>query len=48
MNGTDTAMDARFEFSVYAAGMANPVPEPAGWALMLGGLALLGTALRRR
>jgi len=32
VNGTDTAMDARFEFSVYAAGMANPVPEspPAG------------------
>lgn len=48
VNGTDTPMQARFEFSVYAAGMANPVPEPASWALMLGGLALVGAALRRR
>lgn len=48
VNGTDAPMDARFEFSVYVAGMANPVPEPASWALMLGGLALVGAALRRR
>ena len=26
----------------------TPVPEPAGWALMIGGFALLGAALRRR
>ncbi len=26
----------------------TPVPEPAGWALMLGGVALLGSRLRRR
>ena len=46
VNGTDTAMDARFEFAVYASGMANPVPEPASWALMLGGLVAVGAALR--
>ena len=28
--------------------MASNVPEPASWALMLGGLALTGVALRRR
>lgn len=30
------------------AGLTNPVPEPGTWALMLGGLALLGSAARRR
>ena len=30
------------------AGAAPGVPEPASWALMLGGFALLGTATRRR
>ncbi|WP_088282185.1 PEPxxWA-CTERM sorting domain-containing protein [Ideonella sp. A 288] len=29
-------------------GVAAPVPEPGQWALMLGGLALIGGALRRR
>jgi len=29
-------------------GLANPVPEPGSWALMLGGVAMLGAALRRR
>lgn len=29
-------------------GTANAVPEPASWALMLGGFAILGASLRRR
>jgi hypothetical protein len=28
--------------------VAAPVPEPAGWALMIGGLAAVGAALRTR
>lgn len=28
--------------------VAGPVPEPAGWALMVGGFGLLGAAMRRR
>ncbi|MCW2368915.1 hypothetical protein M2334_001114 [Sphingobium sp. B11D3D] len=27
---------------------SNPIPEPATWALMLGGLALVGIVMRRR
>ncbi len=29
-------------------GSANAIPEPASWALMVGGFAMLGLALRRR
>jgi hypothetical protein len=29
-------------------GSAAPVPEPAAWAMMIGGFALAGTTLRRR
>ncbi len=39
----DVALDAS-----EVAGLSNPVPEPGTWALMLGGLALLGHAARRR
>jgi hypothetical protein len=28
--------------------VANPVPEPASWALMIGGFGITGVALRRR
>ena len=27
---------------------ASPIPEPAGWALMIGGFGVLGAAIRRR
>lgn len=32
----------------FAVGSAAAVPEPAAWALMIGGFGLVGTALRRR
>jgi len=40
------AGNADQEFS--AIGMQTGVPEPAGWALMIGGLGLAGAALRQR
>jgi hypothetical protein len=30
------------------ASTVAPVPEPASWALMIGGFALIGSSLRRR
>lgn len=32
----------------YGFPAASPTPEPASWALMLGGFGMLGTAMRRR
>lgn len=43
-NGNDYAGNFRFTASLGA----GVVPEPASWALMLGGFGLAGTALRRR
>ena len=44
--GSDSICDANFRFST--TGPAAAVPEPASWAMMLGGFGLLGGALRRR
>jgi hypothetical protein len=35
-------------YFVEYGGLSNGVPEPAGWAMMLGGFGLLGAACRRR
>lgn len=35
-------------FDALAFGTAGVVPEPATWALMIGGMGLIGSALRRR
>lgn len=37
-----------FDFSFRTFAAAAPVPEPAGWASLLGGLALIGAARARR
>ena len=34
--------------TVDVIGAITPVPEPAAWALMLGGFGLAGAAMRRR
>jgi len=44
--GSLTGIDAVVDFT--ARPQTAPVPEPASWALMIGGLALAGSALRRR
>lgn len=46
--GTDDEYWAIDNLSVTAGGLANGVPEPATWAMMIGGLAVVGTASRRR
>lgn len=38
----------QFNYSVTLTNVANPIPEPSTWALMIGGFALAGGALRRR
>lgn len=35
-------------YSLYGEAAAGAVPEPASWALMIGGFGLVGAALRRR
>ena len=35
-------------FDVRAVSVSGPVPEPASWAMMIGGLAVVGSAMRRR
>jgi hypothetical protein len=41
-------LDAVFYGNVTSLRLANAVPEPANWALMIAGFALAGTAIRRR
>lgn len=45
--GTDESW-AIDNFSLSAQPAVNPVPEPATWAMMIGGLGLAGAAMRRR
>jgi hypothetical protein len=44
---SDTYLSTRFG-TVFAPEANGAVPEPASWALMLGGFGLVGSALRRR
>lgn len=46
-NFSDTEVDMYVGLSVTAAVSASPVPEPSGWALVLGGLGLMGVFARR-
>jgi hypothetical protein len=49
VNFTPTTFDApTFDGKTLVFGRGGAVPEPAGWALMILGFGLLGTALRRR
>jgi len=45
VGGNDFAVDDIF---LGARSTANPVPEPATWAAMIGGFGMAGAALRRR
>jgi hypothetical protein len=48
-NFTATNLGADFGFRTYVdPSIAAAVPEPAGWALMIGGFGAIGTAMRRR
>ena len=46
-DGYDTGLD-NIAFDVRAIGAVGGVPEPASWALMIGGFGLVGGAMRRR
>jgi hypothetical protein len=44
----DPTFGQDFNATLDISGTATTVPEPASWALMLGGFTLIGTAMRRR
>jgi len=46
--GSTSASDLAATFSGTATFAAGAVPEPASWALMIGGLGLVGATMRRR
>nr|WP_243451582.1 PEPxxWA-CTERM sorting domain-containing protein [Polymorphobacter fuscus] len=46
-DGYDTGLD-NIAFDVRAVGAPGAVPEPASWAMMIGGFGLVGAASRRR
>ena len=45
---TRTYADPSFNFTADENSISSGAPEPASWALMLGGFGLAGAALRRR
>jgi hypothetical protein len=48
-NMSGDAMHASYAASLEVSGLSlAPIPEPSTWALMLGGLAAVGAAARRR
>jgi hypothetical protein len=48
VGASDAAMIGGGACSAAFSGGANAVPEPASWAMMIGGFALTGAAMRRR
>lgn len=48
IGATFTSSGDSFEFDNLAAATATAVPEPAAWAMMIGGFAFIGAASRRR
>ena len=48
MPADTTALPPSFDVPAPAAGVISPVQEPETWAMMLGGLALLGFVARRK
>jgi len=48
VNGQQVAIGNSFFLPATITGLATAVPEPASWALMIGGFGLVGGTLRRR
>ncbi len=44
----DTGVGTRIGYVIEYGGLESAVPEPASWAMMIGGLAFVGGAMRRR
>jgi len=43
-----TANQQMFDDFTFGSTTVGGIPEPAGWAMMIGGFALVGAAMRRR
>lgn len=51
VRGTTSGANTAATYSgtaTFAAGVVGVIPEPASWAMMIGGLGLVGAAMRRR